>query len=78
MVDRVGMGLDLRLKGLPHCFIFSYWNGIRSCGVGEELESWRGGGGGGGADSLGDINQDSPTPPPFALLIRFINNPFTP
>ena len=35
MVDSVGMGLDLRLKGLPHCFIFAYWNGIRSCGVGS-------------------------------------------
>ena len=48
MVDRVGMGLDLRLKGLPHCFIFAYWNGIRSCGVGEELERRGRGAGGSG------------------------------
>ena len=69
------MGLDLRLKGLPHCFIFSYWNGSRSCGVAEELESWRGGGWG-GAESLGNMDQDSPPPPPPPK--QFINNPSTP
>ena len=60
-VNRDGMGLDLKLKSLPHCFVFSYWKGT-TLGVAELGK--RGGARGKGVGTLRNMSQDSPPPPP--------------